>query len=232
MPVYEDWWIRTDGSVKQMGGGEHAQEALRFMLNLPEDYLVNLRDMFSGADAWTPEELAEAKRRGVPKKVFASLKKHEDPRLFMLREHGWIRVAKNKINDWKFDDETLSRLQTSAYWDAQPQVTEYDTFDIEELSTHDVFPLSAKKLLNRSAEAGALKRMAMGVGRYRNPGVGFHIEDYDDIRVYFPVAGGSTGQAILRDGSVGFYVDEDYNVFFDEPGIPDWLQEEIANKYA
>lgn len=175
-----DLWLYPDGSTSgDLGASEHAEVALREMLKLPDDTTIRKDRLFGGI---TPAEAKAALKRGADKDaVDFLLKTRGDPRLYAVKNLGWIRVARNAINVWKFDDETVDLLRRSDLWKSHPQVEDYDMFLIDEMSAPQgqTFEVSAGKLRKRGASADALRYTAQGVGRYRNPVGGRTDEAFD-----------------------------------------------------
>lgn len=141
----QDYWLTPAGAF-DMKASEHAQAAAHSMLNMPADRRVPMHWMIKGIPE---EELVAALERGAdPKAVEFLSNSRGDPRLFALREYGWIRVAKNAFNLWKFDEETVKLIRNAKdYWAAQDNAGACEMMDVEEFSTGDRFTVSAARLL-------------------------------------------------------------------------------------
>lgn len=146
--LIQDWWLYPDGSCQEMGGGEHAEIALQVMLKLPPGERVDRRNIFNGLDAFTPEQIQRAKDAGVPQDIFRFLSQHSpDPRYYAIKNYGWIRIAKQAMNVWMWDDETLATLRRSSYWSQQPNIEPQDMFDVVALVTNYKFSITVEKIL-------------------------------------------------------------------------------------
>ena len=145
--LHSDYWIRNDGAVKEMGTSEHAEEALRALLKLPEDFRIPRNRLFTGI---SEKEAASALKRGISKNVVAYLTRDTmDPRTWMIQKEGWIRVARSAFNLWAFDQKTLEQIRTSAYWDTQIKADPNDMIRIDELSTGEQFDVPVRALRYR-----------------------------------------------------------------------------------
>lgn len=165
--LYEDWWINADGAVKQMRQSEHAEEALRYLLKLPEDFRIPRTRLFTGISM---KEEDAARKKGVAENVLAYLTRDTiDPRTWMVQKEGWIRVSKNKMNLWAFDDKTLDLIRNSAYWENQPQASPLDMIEIDELSSNQPFEVPVRALRNPNATAAAIKEIAYRHGTFDLP---------------------------------------------------------------
>ena len=130
-----------------MGGGEHAEVALKAMLHLPPDERVPRRALFNGLAAFTEEQLQRAVDGGAAPEVFEFLKtRNPDPRLYAIQNYGWIRVAKSALNLWDWM-RALETLRRSSYWAQQESMTPQDMFDVIEFSTNRKFSITVEKLL-------------------------------------------------------------------------------------
>ena len=81
---------------------------------------------------------------------------------------GWVRLDDNRIEVWRFDDKALETIQQSDYWEGGRR-SHWPKYEISEITTGDLFVLPTEKLLNVSAEPGALKYVAQKFGKFRNP---------------------------------------------------------------
>ncbi len=109
------------------------------------------------------EELEAALARGAdPAAVNFLSKRGNDARLYVVREYGWIRTAKQAWNMWSFDDKCAEIARSAKeYWASQYTLNEYDTLDIHEFKSGDRFTVRAKALLE-GGKPRVLKNLAMG----------------------------------------------------------------------
>jgi len=159
------WWLTPKGEI-DLTGSDHDYIALLQMLNLergdPEAHAFRRRKK----QQITSEQAEAALRRGADRKAVEFLMAGFDPRLWAVREWGWIRVHDGNVELWRFDENTLDLWQKSRrFWGRST----FDTFTIGETSTGDLFRLDGRRLQNVSAEPGALKHYATGIGAFRNP---------------------------------------------------------------
>jgi len=140
---------------------EHAKHARRVMLAVDEFYPIP-----KPFDNLTKAESREAISRGVPKAIITFLEKGGDPRKFALKEWGWVRTARNSINVWKLDEDSLRLLRL---WVKQLNLDPYETFDLEEIATGERLTVNARQLRNAGVTVAALRAYGQGVGRFRNP---------------------------------------------------------------
>jgi hypothetical protein len=188
--LVEDWWIRADGAVKRMGTSEHAEEALRFLLGLPDDTRIDRKKLFTGIN---PREITSALKRGVPKNVVAYLSRDTmDPRTWMIQKQGWIRVARSLFNLWQFDQTTLDQIRESAYWATQAKADPNDMISVDELSTGNKFEVPVRALRYRGARAEDLKSIALSRGQFLTPEQ-IEVEDERYTRPYGRPGGHTDG---------------------------------------
>ena len=169
MSLSADYWIYPDGEAEEMREHEHAAIALREMLRLEDDEKIPLRDLWR---VLTPDEIREAKRRGVSQAIIEFLMREvHDPRYFVICAWGWIRVARSKFNVCRLDNETLEFIRESSYWDTQPNLDDQDMVDIEELGVRNskLISITVGKLRNPNTTAESLKAVSEGVAQWRNP---------------------------------------------------------------
>jgi hypothetical protein len=176
MSVSGDFWVFPDGSCQNMGQGEHAEVALQAMLKLPEGERVDRRKIFNGLSAFTPEQLVQAKARGVPQEVFTFLSQHSpDPRYYAIKKYNWIRVAKNQLNVWMWDPETINILRRTSYWSQQPNLVSSDMFDVKTLVGGADFSVTVEKILG-GQELGHAEPEIQGGKVYVGPRRGMHTD--------------------------------------------------------
>jgi hypothetical protein len=171
MPLNNDWYIEPDGSSINIGAGEHASFAAAKLLGLPTGQQVPLH-MFLRPPLH-PSLAAIAKRNKVPAAVVKRVT--GDARKAAAELYNWVRVARAKggswgMDVWVFDDSTLDMIRRSQMLVAEkPNLSPDDIVWINELSTNDYFELPFKRLMRRDADPEALKNLAHGVGKFRNP---------------------------------------------------------------
>jgi GNAT superfamily N-acetyltransferase len=190
--LFEDFWIRPDGSVKgPLAQSEHAEEALRVLLRLPADFKIPRTQLFTGITQKTEDS---ARARGVPENVLAYLSRDQiDPRTWMIQKEGWIRVSKNKINVWIFNDATLDLIRRSDYWKHQTKASPYDMIEIDELSGNDKFEVPVRALRSRGSNAASLKEIGLRRGEFPH---GEEIEESpEEPQRHFTRPGGYTDKA-------------------------------------
>jgi hypothetical protein len=160
----EDWWLRPDGTVAEMGAHEHAEEALRYLLKLPETVSISRVRLFTGiSDA----EAKAARARGVAENVLAYLTRDTiDPRIWLIQKEGWIRINREKWNLWAFDDATLGAIRNGDYWRNQKRLDPYDMAVIDEVSTGKVFQVPVRALRHPGADAATIKAIALRRGEF------------------------------------------------------------------
>ncbi len=157
--LLNDFWITDDG-VFELVSAEHWSFAAGSMLWMPRNSHVPNSWMNKGV----PEvELEKALARGADHAAVEFLAKGGDARLWVIREHGWIRTAKNKWNLWYFDKNTADLARSStAYWRAQYAMDKkYEMLDVTELENGDRYSISVQKLLD-GGKPQVLKNLAMG----------------------------------------------------------------------
>ncbi len=139
------FWITPEGLI-DVTMTEHALVARRVMLGLaPDEPRFTVRNMFK---ALSPEEQAEFRARGVPEDALSFLEKEpNEPRIFMIRERGWIRVRASGFYIWTMDAATLQRiLGAQDFWRAQTKFDPYEALNFHVLSTHSACWLTARQL--------------------------------------------------------------------------------------
>lgn len=157
--LIEDWWLTPQGAFKLVSA-EHAQFAIAAMLRMEPGERVPRYWLVRGVEA---ETLAKSESRGADPAAITFLQnKNNDPRLFVIKEYGWIRIAKNAVNLWAFNQAALELLRSPDYWAQQYGYTEHEMMDMYEFATNDQFAAPVKAILNRASVASAIKDRAMG----------------------------------------------------------------------
>jgi hypothetical protein len=151
------YWIVPGMSAINLSNDEHDQVAMAIMLALPRPTAPR-HWLIKGVPH---EELDAALARNADLKAIRYLEnKNHDPRLYAIREYGWVRTYKNKFNLWRFDDATAEMVRQSDYWAMQPQLNDHDMIDVEEFDGTDRFEISVKRLLD-GGRPSVLKNLAM-----------------------------------------------------------------------
>ena len=166
------FWLTPTGVVSS-AGVEHGYLAKLAMLGLergsPEAH------KYVPMPRWhhplTDHAADELLKRGAAPGAISFLAQDKDPRLYAIREWGWVRVRDDHIDVWTFDQPTLDMIRNSiGFWEAvQGYLVPGARFVVSEESTGNLFTVEAKRLLSRATDPEALKAHAMGVGKYRNP---------------------------------------------------------------
>ncbi len=141
------YWITPEATV-QLVSKEHAIFALGIMLNYPRD--ERLPDSWFG-NGVPKEQLEAALERGADPKAIKFLEKPgADPRLYAIREYGWVRITKNKFDVWVFDDSTAELVRNAdGYWSEQyARDLKYEVMEIYELKDGDKYTVDVKKILD------------------------------------------------------------------------------------
>ncbi len=162
MSLIGKWWISPEGSFDG-SDVEHMQLATAYMLDLPKDRHVPNWWTIRGIPI---EELDAAAKRGVSAKTLEFLSnKGNDARLWVMREFGWVRTAKNKWSVWFFDDATADMVRDAKdYWKFQAdqgKMTEHEMLDVYEFKDGCEYSISVQKLLE-GGRPQVLKKLAMG----------------------------------------------------------------------
>lgn len=161
------WIIPTtpDGTkfeVVNASTTEHALIAKKAMLQT-EDEVLDKR-LFSAMSKADYKKYLDA---GIEKELLDFLREGGDPRKWVMQHLGWIRTAAGIMNAWTFDQNVLLAIRKSKFFsDWQPKAEEWDMVSFEELSTGEMFDVQVKKLIRPSADAEAIKHLAL---RGRNP---------------------------------------------------------------
>lgn len=142
---------------------EHALIAKKAMLHT-EDEVLDKR-LFSAMSKADYKKYLDA---GIDKELLDFLRQGGDPRKWVMQHLGWIRTAAGVMNAWTFDQQVLLAIRKSRFFGPpwQPKVEDWDEVSFEELSTGDMFNVQVKKLIRPSADADAIKHLAL---RGRNP---------------------------------------------------------------
>lgn len=166
------YWILPDGSALsvEQTGTEHANLAKRFLLGVG-DHEGNLAPTPKTFKALTKAEADHFLARGVDPGIVAFFEKDgPDGRMLAMRTLGWIRTAQSIFNVWTFNEKALQAIQdATGFWKLQTKVESYDSVEMNEESSQEMYRIPVKALLNPGAEIGALKHIGAGVGRWRNP---------------------------------------------------------------
>lgn len=139
------YWITPHGLV-DVTTSEHALYAKNNMLKLARTRgEIRLdRTLFS---ALTSRQIAVHRRRGIPAKVLHFLSVKNDPRIFAIREYGWIRVRQSGIYVWRLNAAVLRRVrQCTQFWEGQRQLRKSDVVTVWEIASHDCFNITVREL--------------------------------------------------------------------------------------
>jgi hypothetical protein len=153
------WWLRPTKAALDVSTTEHALVARRVMLRMdPDAARFTQIEMF---DALTPAESAEFKAQDVPVDALDFLSRRNDPRVYAIREWGWVRVRRDRFYLWKFDRRALRTIRSSSgYWSAQPNMDPNDATDVIELSSADEFSIPLSTLRNPAMDVKSLLELA------------------------------------------------------------------------
>jgi hypothetical protein len=193
------WWLTLEGELP-LGGTDHGQVARETMLGLTSG--TDDARRFAKPGRWserlTPEELEELSTRDIDPRALEFLSDRSDPRFWALREYNWIRVARDRMDMWRFDESTLDMIQNARnYWakegDRYPEIT------ISEASTGDMFRIPQMRLRRLGVMPEALKQIAEGIGKFRNP----EPEGPNELKLVFAFAeAGYPVRAIQSEGDI------------------------------
>lgn len=151
------YWI-TPGGVIDVSDSEHALYARKIMLGLaPEDFTYNVRTMFTPLSA---RERKKFRSRGVGGDALDFLgQPGNDPRMFAIREWGWVRTRASAFYLWVLDDAALRLVRGARdFWAGQTQAGARDAIDVLELSTGTEFELAVGQVRKAGLGATALRR--------------------------------------------------------------------------
>ena len=127
------YWI-TPGLVVDVTTSEHALYAKNHLLGLLGTGLELKLDkrLFSPL---TPAELLRYGALGVAENVLAELRSGTDPRLIVIRDHGWVRTRGSALYLWKASARTMRMIRNAEdFWSKQPQAEPSDPVDVILLS--------------------------------------------------------------------------------------------------
>ena len=158
--IHQDFWLSPTLGILEQSDRDHASTALRVMLNVQEDEPVP-----APHSAGVSRAAKAAAKRGVSPEIVSFLVKNGDPRLFMMRDAGWVRTFGNRIQVWKLVSRVLALMKR---WVNTMDFDPHETFDLEELSSNQMLTVNARQLKG-GATPEAIKHIGGGVGRYRNP---------------------------------------------------------------
>ena len=154
--LHGKYWLTVDG-VADVTVSEHALYARRYMLGVTEgDAGCDMADMFR---TLRKVEVLQFRRRGVAAGILEFLsQKNPDPRVYALREYGWVRVRDCRFYLWRLDDHSLQIIRAAKeYWKAQSNLHPHDVADVIELATDEEFTIPVKRLRSTRMNATALR---------------------------------------------------------------------------
>jgi len=158
--LHGKYWLTAEG-VADVIVSEHALYARRRMLSLTEG--APGRGMADTFRTLRKFEVMQFRRRGVPAGVLRFLSQEDpDPRVYAIREYGWIRVRDCRFYLWRLDEHTLQIIRAAKeYWKAQSNLHPHDVVDVIELNTGTEFVVSVRTLRGKSTRAATLKKRTM-----------------------------------------------------------------------
>ena len=121
------YWIKPGGEAVSVA--EHAEYGKRFLLRMKDEEKLSFNDLFTEP---TLEQCVNARDRGATVDDVLSFKIYRDVRVYLLKEHGWIRVRANAFYIW--DDLTLKHRQAirqaASYWHEQTKLEHGEQVEI------------------------------------------------------------------------------------------------------
>jgi len=158
MSLTSKWWLTSSGEF-DLAGQEHVDFAIAAMLNMDRTYAPHTWNSKGIPD----DELAAALARGAaPEAVEFLSKRGNDARLFVLKNLGWIRTAKNVFNLWEANAQADNIIHSSkGFWRSQYSMNQYDMIDVLEFKSGDKYQVNAKALKD-GGSLQVLKQLAMG----------------------------------------------------------------------
>ncbi len=113
------FFITTNNGLIDCTGDEHARIARAYMLRISQTDMARDLPLDRLFKPLTLDEAKYHRDRGMEKHCieFLSHGDHVDPRVYAIREWGWIRTVENKFYAWEWDDATERRLMSNeAFW--------------------------------------------------------------------------------------------------------------------
>ncbi len=123
LDLFGKYWLLPDGEIVDVTTDEHARIARAAMLNLLPTTIPYDRMFLPLTSA---EQRVHA-ARGVDRARLDFLSTpHPDARVYVIREHGWIRTRGNMFYAWEWNDATLAELLgNKKFWALHPKVNQY-----------------------------------------------------------------------------------------------------------
>jgi hypothetical protein len=155
------YWITPEGLV-DVTLGEHAVYARRVMLKLRPDESLSPKEMLTPL---TAAQRGKYAARGVPKDVLEFLSRPNgdgmvEPRIYAIREYGWVRTRKEGLWVWRQDERTLWLIRDAKeFWARQSHLKGRDGVDVVQLSDRGKYYLTLRELRDPKLTARALKAL-------------------------------------------------------------------------
>jgi len=169
------YWITPEG-VESVAGTEHGNDVKMRMLGLKGRDRAKYAKLGNHFNALSPEEVEIHRERGVPEEhlAFLTASRTIDPRLWGLREWGWVRVHDSVFNVWEFTQRELDMIQgpnMDKYWYQQRfNLDPHTSVTLHEEGSGDMYSVPVDALRRGTIESikhagsrGAKMRM------FRNP---------------------------------------------------------------
>lgn len=221
------YWLTPDKGTIALTGSDHDFIATLEIVGLERGEPGSLQFRKRKNQQITQAQADEALARGADPDAIEFLLRGGDPRLWMVREHGWIRIQHPFMEVWRFDDATLNTFRQNLDYLKYAKGMPEDVLQVQETSTGDFFPVPFRFLTNISAEPDAMKRTGLGVGRFRNPEPDTPNETKIAFALYcagYPVRqlsvlGEDSVRITLRDGETNVYP---FPLNWRDYGFADW----------
>ncbi len=131
--------------------------AIGAMLGKPPEAYVPLHWSISGVPRTALDLALEG---GADYKAIEALENGVDPRLYAMKNYGWVRVSKNRFNMWSFDKNTADLIKNAeGYWFAQGNIDRHETIDTFEFKDRAHFTVTVGQLM-RGGDPQVLKGLA------------------------------------------------------------------------
>lgn len=125
MSILGKYWIFPNGTIHNVGAGEHAQIAKDDMLCLPRGTSANGPQLFFPLSTFKSKEAFE---RGAAGPALKWLEERGDPRIYAIDRWKWIRTRKEKF--YCHDESGIAVVAKSvAFWNEQSGAEDIDTLE-------------------------------------------------------------------------------------------------------
>lgn len=149
------FWLLPNNDIIDCSTSEHAFYARARMLGLDIDEAhkkIPIDTIFSPLNKHDADFYREcgAKDDALEFLINTTNRERVDPRVYAIREYGWIRAVANKFYAWEWDAVAIARLMAAdAFWKYQDNATDDSWIELHGVKSGDKHEGNVRDIRNR-----------------------------------------------------------------------------------